>query len=352
MQTRTTLWLLFVIPSLALAGCSQDPAGSDGTGDDVPTNFEDFELQASETTGILRGVVIDEAIRPLGGVLVVVMKPGGGNLTMETEDDGLFGFDGLEAGTYFLTASKATYVGTQVSAEVVAGEDSPDAIKVLLAADPAFAPYVQPYHMDGYMECSRRPMFFAQQCDLPGGQTQEVNEDYDLGTVAPQFIQSEMTWDSTQAVGDELSLAIRCLPGDVTDPAGKCPDGTQGIVRAEGVSPLVAPINRTLIEQWALGGPGGNPLSINLFVFGRSDLDVWDEETIDNAQKPVTGKPCMEWGLVGQVAFGFGPGTCMRATGPGLVLNQKIDVYTHVFYGYEPPAGWSFVAGDTPPSPP
>jgi hypothetical protein len=336
MQTRTTLLMLFVVPSLALAGCSEDPAGTQDTGDDVPADFQELGLEASDTTGILRGVVIDEAIRPLPGVLVTVLKPGGGNLTMETEDDGLFGFDALEPGTYFLTATKPGFVPTQVSADVVAGDDSPNAVKVLLAADPANAPFIQPHHLDGYITCSLRPMFIAVQCPGAGGNI--VNANYEMSRT-PTWIQGEMTWESTQATGDELSLVVNCLPDE--DPAERCQEGQMTIVRDEGLAPRMITINETTAANWTLGGPGGNPLSVSIFVFGRSDLDVWDEALIYNAQKPATGNDCLHWPQVG--GYPFAPGTCMRATGPGLVVNQKVDVYTNIFYGFTPNEGWSFI---------
>lgn len=338
--------LATLLVALGLAGCSGGGAPDEGGGLQVDDeDFNDLGLDADSNTGILRGVVIDEAIRPLAGAAVTALGAGGANVTMTTHDDGLFGFDRLEPGTYFVSVAKVGYVPTQTSAEVVANVDDPEPVKILLAADPATRPYVQPYHLDGYIGCSIRPMLLAYQC--PGiTATNVVNANYDDMPATPDWIQSEMRWESTQAVGDELSLAIRCLPGD-TDPADRCPDGQRTIARSEGVSPLVATINRTLASNWTLGGPEGNPLSISIFVFGRSDLDVYDEETVDSAQQPVTGKPCLDWnGVV------FPAGTCVRATGPGLVLNQKVDVYTHVFYGYLPPEGWTFGADGEPPGPP
>jgi hypothetical protein len=348
MKARTLLCLL-VVPSLALAGCaSDDPQTQSDDGQaQVPADFDDFDLEASSTTGILRGVVIDERIVPLAGAMVVAVGPTGQNRTMETKENGLFGFDGLEPGTYFVTAAKAGYVSVQASGEVVAGEQDPPNLKLLLTADPASAPFVQPFHLDGFITCSVRPMFIGLQCGVT--ENDIVNAEYEMAR-PPTWIQSEMKWESTQATGDELSLAIRCLPGEESDPAGRCEEGQMTITRAEGHSPLIATINETWAANWTLGGPDGNPLSVSIFVFGRSDLDVWDEETIDGAQAGATGQDCMHWPQVG--GYPFAPGTCMRATGPGVVANQKVDVYTHVFYGFQPPEGWSFVAGEPVPTPP
>lgn len=335
--------IALLLASLVLAGCSDAKNATP----EPEADFEDFGLEASDTTGILRGVVIDEAIRPIAGVQIVLIGPDT-NRTMLTREDGLFGFDGLAPGDYFVSASKLGFTAIQSSGRVQAGVKEPSPIKIQLTADPSTRPYVQLYHLDAFMTCSARPMFIGIQCGF-GQSNNVVNSEEEL-TGRPLWIQSEMTWQSTQAIGDELSLAIRCHPGD-NDPAGKCPDGVAGIVRSEGTSPQVAIINQTLADFWALGGEGGNPLIINLFAFGRSDLDVWDEKTIDDAQKPATGNDCMQWGLVGQVAFGFDPASCMRLTGPGFVYNQKIDVYTNVFYGFAPVEGWMFLTDGEHPVP-
>jgi hypothetical protein len=80
-----------------------------------------------------------------------------------------------------------------------------------------------------------------------------------------------------------------------------------------------------------------------LFAFGRSDLDFYNETTVDNAQRPITGKPCLDWsGVI------FPAGTCVRATGPGLIINQKVDAYTNSFFGFLPPPDWAFIRNGLP----
>lgn len=326
---RLALPLASLLLLTALAGCSQTaPVSSD---EDL--DFDELNLSASATTGILRGVVIDTAIRPVAAVEILLTGTDV-NRTTTTNDQGLFGFGDLPEGDYFVVARKPGYSSTQSSGKVVAGIEEPPLVKIQIAADPATRPFVQPYHLDGFMTCSLRAMIVAYPCGF--GSDDIVNDAYELER-RPDWIQLEMVWDSTQAIGDEMSLSIRCLPDE--DPAELCQSGQQGIVRSEGISPQIATINRTVADTWLLGGPGGNPLSVWIYAFGRSDLDVYDEETIDPAQEPVTGKPCLEWQDQGLL---FGPGTCMRATGPGLILNQKVDVYTHVYYGFLPPEGWSF----------
>src|SRR5688572_22037468 len=131
-----------------LAGCAED-GGPEA--DPIEPAFEELELEATATTGVLRGVVVDEAIRPVGGAEVVVTN-GGRNMT--TTPDGLFGFAAMEPGTYFLAISKPGFLAVQQSAEVVAGESEPPVLKVVLKADENYNPYVTSLVFDGWIECT------------------------------------------------------------------------------------------------------------------------------------------------------------------------------------------------------
>jgi hypothetical protein len=329
--------VLLALCCTALAGCAG--GGGDKADPSKDVDFTELDLQATDTTGIIRGLVVDVAVRPIADV-TLDLRGADTTKTTKSNADGAFGFDGLPPGDYFIVANKSGYVGAQQSTQVVAGVAEPAIVKVLLEADPSTTPYVEVQHLDGFIQCSVRPGFIGLQCGLTDEDI--VNAEYPFARV-PEFIQSEMVWESTQAFGDELSLAIRCLPGG--DPVGRCPDGQLTITRAEGKSPQVARINRTAVDNWTLG-PEGDPMSISVFAFGRSDLDVYDEETVDDAQEPVTGKPCLDW--MGTL---FPAGTCIRMTGPGFIVNQKFDVYTHIFYGYAPPEAWQFSVDGDPPAP-
>jgi hypothetical protein len=321
--------------SLTLAGCT----GGGGAAEPTPTvDFTDLDLQATETTGVIRGIVVDTAVRPVPDVSIE-LRGADQTRTTKSNADGAFGFEALPPGDYFLTANRTGFIQAQSSTQVVAGVAEPPIVKILLEADPTQQPYVEVHLFSGFIECSVRPMILALQCGVTD--VDVVHEEYPLAQ-PPGFIVSEMIWESTQAAGDELSLSIRCLPGD-SDPAEKCPEGQRGIARSEGKSPQVARINQTLIEQWALGT---NPLIIDLFAYGRTDLDFYNETTVDEAQRPVTGKPCLDWSGVL-----FPAGTCVRMTGPGLILNQRVEVYTHIFYGHQPPLEWQFSIDGDPPSP-
>lgn len=76
-----------------LAGCSQG-----GSPDEADVNLPDLGLEATATTGLIRGVVVDEAIRPIEGAKIS-LQAGSASQETTTTPEGAFGFDGLEPGT-------------------------------------------------------------------------------------------------------------------------------------------------------------------------------------------------------------------------------------------------------------
>ena len=127
----------------SIAGCADNNNGAkkpeSASLKEAEKAANDLDVQATDTTGVIRGVLVDDALRPLAGAAVQLQ--GGGNAT--TNEAGAFGFDGLEAGTYFLSASKDGYATIQQAVEVVAGNSNPDTVKVLLAAVARATPFVE-----------------------------------------------------------------------------------------------------------------------------------------------------------------------------------------------------------------
>lgn len=56
------------------------------------------------------------------------------------------------------------------------------------------------------------------------------------------------------------------------------------------------------------------------------------------------GEDCIEWVTLFAA--------CMGAGGIGVVLEQRVTVYTHFFYGFLPPAEWRFSSAGAPDVPP
>src|SRR5688572_11370662 len=93
-----------------LAGCSEAPGEADPG---LPAaEFED--LVVTQSTGAIRGIVVSEAIVPIGGADVAVT---GTALTTVSDEDGTFVFSSLEPGTYFLEVAKEGYFTTQASTD-------------------------------------------------------------------------------------------------------------------------------------------------------------------------------------------------------------------------------------------
>src|SRR5688500_8143028 len=132
------------------------------------------------------------------------------------------------------------------SASVVAGVSNPDAVKILLTSDPSSQPYPAQYVMDGYLTCSARIVLTA----YPAGECMDSDTSqvtYDLDRI-PDWGQSEMVWDSTQALGDAMSLVAECVSG-VAEAPDPCPDDNLIMNRPEGPAPLLYKVTNTLTSK-------------------------------------------------------------------------------------------------------
>lgn len=331
-RAMRTLTPALAVLALVLSGCSG------GGGADPPeADFDDLGLEATESTGVIRGVVVDEAIRPVAGVRIEVRGPEGSARSAESNEQGAFGLDGLPPGEYFLTANKSGFRPTQAAASVVAGVAEPPVVRIVLAADPTTAPFVNAYVFEGFIDCSFRAVVIGfALCSALGTPNDRFQATYELeGT--PDWWQTEMVWETTQTFGSDLSLDISCLSGD------PCPDGQVTINRSEGLSPLYVTINRTQAEAFLLGN--GQPVDVRVFAFGRSGTDVVDDEQVNQALNSTTGGAveCVEWPAV------FA--SCIRFGGVGLIVQQAFTVYSHEFHRMTPPAGWRFSVDGSPPPP-
>lgn len=284
--------------SLLLAGCS----GGGSPKSDAPlVDDEEFKgLEATAQTGIIRGVVVDEAVRPVAGALITLSGPNPREAT--SAESGAFGFDNLAPGTYFLQVSKLGYQPIQVSADVVAGVAEPAITKVQLATNPDERPYWIPYEFEGFIACSARYFVEGRNFCGPINEQDQTLFDIELERV-PTFAQGELVWDSTQQLGDELSFNWRR------------DDTSSDYIDIEGPSPLILAANQTLFEENEVGA--GQPLRTIVFTAHNS------------ATEPPAGGL---WGV-------------------GVQVNQAFNLYIHVFYNMLPPEGWTFGNDGNPPQP-
>jgi hypothetical protein len=304
--SRTALVVLCAMVLTSLAGCSgKGPKPAE-------TDFSDLDLDATSTTGIVRGVVVDDAIRPIAGVHLSMPVDGKAHMT-NTSAEGLFGYDDLQPGTYFIQASKLGYRPAQASVDVVAGVKEPPVVRIQLVADASFkAPYYEQYTFEGFIECSTGAaaaggyVYFSACSASPEAFPNDKFATSYVLTGYPELVQSEMTWDSTQAAS--RSLAHNFYYAD--------PDETDGYkdLTAEGESPLVNTMDNETAKEYieGLDYKAGQNLTLAMRVFTRAT----------------------------------------DGTGPALTVEQKFTVYTTIFYGYLPPTGWTLMdSGQVPPPP-
>lgn len=309
---KASLGLLALI---LLSGCS------DAGGAVEDADFSELELTATETSGIIRGVVVDEAVRPVAGATVDARGPDGATATTTTNAEGLFGFE-VVPGTWFLTVGRQGYQPAQSSVDVVAGVAEPPITKILLNIDASQLPYVESYVFDGYLECGvTTPPVGVALC-LAAGETlnDETQVRYAFSGNAT-WAQTEMVWESTQQLGNELALMYSW--------SADC--GLLCDHEVDGTSPLLLQANQTVM---ATIQDNSDELYIRVF---NSDLDETDaglDSVCTPVEDPVLGN------------------TWCLANGVGFTLEQSFSHYTHVFYGYAPPAEWRFTSGEPVPAPP
>ena len=273
-----------------LAGCSAEGDPEADALAEAERAARELDVEATDTTGVIRGVVVDQSITPLAGAFVDLANTG---MNTTTTEAGVFAFEGLEAGTYFLTATLLDYTTVQQSVEVVAGVDDPDAVRVMLQAVPRGIPSITSLTAVIFLSGSGW-------VDGVGGVTVssltgEGNFFFEVeippnGTVA----QTELVWDPTTPLGAEGR------------PGGGTYSGNDDIDTDSfaGTSPLIMRANAT---------DEGGDTADNV----RYDFYAW----------PSSGLPA------------------------GFQFNQKIDAYVNVFYNFRPNDGWTFVADGPHPLP-
>jgi hypothetical protein len=321
MPALRTLLAAALLALPLLAGCTggaDDPVGP---------------VVATATTGVLRGVVVDEAIRPLTGVRISVPLSDGTALNSTTTDDGAFAFGDLQPGGYLVQARKLGFLDAAVAVNVTAGEGDPEGLRVQLLADVLNAPAIESFQFNGFMQCSFtafvarvaacNPSEAAQPlCGLPvpvcTGPVDNLTADefmavHSVSRQTVRFLQSELVWEA----GSQLSSSLKALPGS-RDPATGAINDYRPF---EGPSPLAMPMDGAVAQALFIGN--GKDLVIRVFS-----------------------------GYVNETA----PPTCLPSPvgcpwGVGASYEQRFELFTHVFYGFAPPEGWRFSTDGLPPIP-
>lgn len=298
----------------ALSGCASSPEAPSAEA----LAPDDLGLEATASTGVLLGVAVDDAIRPVANASVTARGPTGEQRTATTGADGLFGFEGLVPGTWFVEVSKVAHETAQASSDVVAGESAPPVVRVLLVFVPGELPFHTEVKVEAFVQCivpganlcvilNLYPCAVAGWCDPIMDDTSYVLLYDELVALQrhPDWMQTELVWQSTQSLSPKL--AVR--------PSAHSPDDGAGLDERQdwvhGASPIVMAWDAERAAEWEMGTAEG----VSFEIFGHMD----------------------ETSAVGSVGF---------------VLNQRVSFFFHAFYGYTPPEGWVFSADGTVPRPP
>ncbi|HJQ93640.1 MAG TPA: carboxypeptidase-like regulatory domain-containing protein [Candidatus Thermoplasmatota archaeon] len=290
----------------ALAGCSSEtPTGEPGGS--TPAN------------GRLRGIAVDDAIRPIEGVRVEL--DGAANTT--TDAEGAFLFEGVVPGAHVVRATKAGFADT-VAQAVLGANEEPPLLKLVLVPDLSTLAYAETQAIEGYVECGMYGASFRYAACGTGNVASLIacstfnvclgNLTQDRYIVAqsfarqPDFLVAEVVWTPTQALGEQLQVYIgAATPEDLAAASTNDYNGTIG------PSPLYVTMNKTMLVDSKLGH---------------------EAMFLSQTFAAPSVKPC---------EFG--------ACGVGLVVQQRFTYYLTSFFGFEPAKEWRFVA-DGPALPP
>lgn len=299
----------FILLAMVFAGCSDSSVGT---------------AAPQAAIGTLRGVVVDEAVRPLAGVNVTLLGTAPQNVT--TKADGEFRFDDVATGGHLLEARKKGFIDTRLDVQVFATNVT-DPVRVILLADRAEQSFIEAHTFDGFLECSFTAFYARAACspDIgPGPLCQPYGVCLPNATAPGQylaahtisqprmkFMQSEMVWSSSQLLGETL----RAVPG-ARNANGQIID----FIPYEGSSPLVMPIDVNLAQGAQIGS--GSDYIVRVFA-------GYVNGTAPPQCVPTLGCP---WGV-------------------GAAIQQPFELFTHVFYGFTPPPGWQFGRDGLPPLP-
>lgn len=292
----------------ALAGCAEEPSEAG-----EPGEFDDLGVEVDEDTGIILGVVVDQAIVPVEGVRVQ-LEGGGGPLETLTDADGRFVFDDLEPGSYFVTVSKPGYAGTQSSVVVEAGVEKPPVLKVQVERLFDQDPYMETLQFVGFVGCAYNFLVSSTCVNdytriLPvcgGGCAPQVTGVVDQREYRSevgngwQTVLWEMTWDSSLS-------------------------GT-----AEEMQITVSYEDRVGASHWFSSVSMGQPyrMQVDVGVPGPgAQIPSGEPELID-----AEGRDDL-WNMI-------------SAGESDVAVQQEVEIFQSNFYFAAAPDGWSLLAGD------
>lgn len=299
---------VLLLSAFLLAGCASGGGKAAAGG-----STGDASLASAQPagTGAIRGVVVDEAIRPVSNA-TVALSGNQLNKTAATKADGVFEFDAVPPGTYFLRVTHLLFGPVQSTVAVDAGKVSTPKVQVQHLFSQA--PYHESIKFDGFIQCGY---------SVSGAISSICVNDYthfvgpttcpqcehlvdNRGTVFPvgagwQTQVDEMVWDpSASGTSTEMSETISFYPRVAS----------HWYCQAGGPSPVLMRLEANVTCEQSQGTPQPFPPGglNNTYIFAAT-------------QAP-SGQP---------VSF---------------TVSQRFTMILSTFYYGKPPAGWSLVAGD------
>ncbi len=302
---RTFLVLMLLASSLA--GCAEaaEPSPED--------QFDDVDLKATETTGVIRGLVVDSTIVPIADATVTIASLG---IDTTTDAQGLFWFEDLEPGTYFLEATKDTYDTVQSSVVVEAGVDRPDIVRMLIDPIPGLLPYVDALVFKGHLTCGAAVVYTSVGCTTFGFIADQVGDSAIWAveySQVPHHVQGELVWKDTQTLSGNFIWQIvqHNYPGS--------PQPHIGYMETTD-SPALAYVPYDVTQEYA---------------------DWILEEGLDYRFFAGPHELCPR-GV---------PDPSVNRFGCGVTIEQDAEAFIHQFYNFSPAEGWRFTSDGEHPIP-
>lgn len=308
---RGQAWLaLPMLVALGLAGCA-DRGGDDAGGaspDGAPGEAAD-----------LSGVVVDDAIRPMAGVDLLL----DGDRNATSGQDGTFTFTGVPPGVHVVRASKNGYADAVTQVIVSASGPTP-LVKLVLLVDASNLAYAELQKIDGFVQCGTDTanryfaacgtgnvasfILCAQTSVCQGNVTDDSYIVIQWFDRTPTFLTIETAWTPTSELGRALSIWL----GSATKAQLQFYPETPSVWnRTEGPSPLYGTMDTEMLNESGIG------------------REAW---------------------FLGQVFAG--DSGLVPVTGMGVVVQQPFQMFFTSFYGYVPPSDWRFSTEGVVPPPP
>ncbi len=305
---------LLALASLLLAGCASvepEPVQDD------PGNVD---VVVDDTTGAIRGVVVDASISPIAEADVVA-EGAGERFETKSNEEGIFVFNQLDPGVYFVTVSKDLHTESQTSVQVEAGLEDPPIVRVQIERLYDVDPFITQEKFKGFFQCAYSLLVsstcvndYSRICNpntvpvcCPGGCFPELARTLDNREYVTELgenwgtVNIEMVWKPSVA-GTSAEMGM-----------------TVSYKAREGAS------------HWWSSNSGESPMITRLDC---SALCTDKEEEFPD-KIPRSGLPDL---------FTF-----MSAGSGNVALGQEFEIFHTTSYIAPLPEGWSFVNGDEPP---